>query len=294
MNRLVAVLLFVVVLALPVATHAAQVELKLEGGAVVHGALVEETPEHFVLSGPDGKRFQIARAAVQEAKGLPSGTFTSEASTPVTAPERLLLGPTARMPGPGRGYVAQTGIMLTQAEVGLGESASLSVRSLLPIAVLGVPQLSLGLKAGGAVTERLNLAVGLETLSVATLVGRMAEDPRVFGFAFGAYAVATYGTERTHATLLVGAPAPIGFSWREGMGPFAMLGGQLALGEHYALVTENWAGFILLGSTTTKPVLANTLALRAQWGHWALDLGAIGSVQARGALPWVSATYVWR
>jgi hypothetical protein len=199
---------------------------------------------------------------------------------------RYLYAPSAMMLRQGEGYFSQKELIFSSISYGLTDNITLQAGAVLPFWVLGATGFNIigGVKVGGSPLENLHLAVGAQAFSVPAMSMSAA------GFVFG---TATYGTADAHLSLGVGAPFLLAGS-SSAIAPQAIttLSGNLRLGQHWALVSENWLipAFISTGSGQQLPML-NSLAVRIFGKNWAVDVGGIRVPYVPIPIPWLDFAY---
>jgi hypothetical protein len=201
---------------------------------------------------------------------------------------RYLYAPSARMLRAGEVYLSQTELFITSGAIGVTDFLTLQLGSALP-ALLASNGLNflVGLKVGFPLTDRLHVAGGAQVLVLPFTSPRFGPTTLLF-------TTATYGSLDAHLSVAIGVPLSLqapAQQWELFPGPFiATVSGNLRLGRHVALVTENW---IVPGYFLPPDVpMANALALRLFGEHWALDLGVVRiPYDPPFPLPWLNLTY---
>jgi hypothetical protein len=195
---------------------------------------------------------------------------------------RYLFGNSALMLRGGEGFFSQRELLFSMVSLGLTDHVTVSVGSAVPVFVADRRYLHMagGLKVGGAVSERVHLAAGVEGLVLPVA-------PSTLGLVYG---VATYGIPDAQLSLSVGVPFSFSSEGAQVAHLFAgSLGGSLRLSHRLAGVTENW---VLMGPTY-QAALVNSLALRILGERWTVDLGALRATGIPIPLPWVNFSWHW-
>jgi hypothetical protein len=199
---------------------------------------------------------------------------------------RYLYAPSARMLRAGEVYLSQTELFVTSGVVGVTDFLELQLGSVLP--ALLYPNgfnFLLGLKAGLPLTGRLHVAAGAQVLFLPFVSSRIGPTTLLF-------TTATYGSLDAHLSVALGVPLSLRAQpWELRPGPFiATVSGNLRVGRHAALITENW---IVPGYFLPPDVpMANALAVRFFGENWAVDLGAVRiPYEPPFPLPWLNLTY---
>jgi hypothetical protein len=192
---------------------------------------------------------------------------------------RLLFAPTARPLDRGEGYVSNTELVFPGVSLGLTDNLSIGGGfSIVPGLGLGEQLFYVSPKLGFEVSPKVALAVG----GLWAKPGSEAES-LVMG-----YGVGTFGpVDRSLSAGVSYVTVP-----GEGEAWLGMLGGNVTLAKHVALVGESW---IDLGD----PDLANQpvgVAVRLFGERLSADMGVVftGEILDEGLpAPWLSVTYVF-
>jgi hypothetical protein len=136
------------------------------------------------------------------------------------------------------------------------------------------------------ISPQIGFEKGNKAFGAGFLFATASDDER---YSLGiAYGVGTFGSRRTSLSLGLGAAGELG----EGglRHPIVMVGGQVAVGRHVALVSENWIA--LEGTSFANQPLG--LAVRFFGDRISGDVGFVTTAESLGAgfpIPWVSISY---
>lgn len=189
----------------------------------------------------------------------------------------------------GESYISQKEILFTSFSYGVTDQLTLSVSSVLPAWVSGAMNLMPALKYGLKLNDQWRVALGFESI-VAGYGHALSIHP---------YAAVTYGGSSYHVTLSGGNPFLINGLEFYGSRYYPMtlsanirLSDLASSGAQYHLILDNAVLFYYSGHLETQ--LYSIWALRAQWTHWAFDIGALLGLTDNGfkfPLPWLDVTY---
>ncbi|PTL84972.1 hypothetical protein [Vitiosangium sp. GDMCC 1.1324] len=268
------------------ATETALSRVKLKDGQELLGRVVRHDADGVVLEVAGGVRMTLPPEAVERVEVAQDARVTQGGSVRFTDPARTryLFGNSALMLRGGEGFFSQRELFLSMVSLGVTDHLTLTVGSALPMWVLDKRMINVafGVKVGASFTERLHLAVGVESAV-------MPLAPSGLGLIYGA---ATYGTPDAHVTLSAGVPFELTSSGLSSVAHFyaGSLSGGLRLSKGLAGVTENW---VLLGMMGSEPVFLNSLALRVLGERWAVDIGAAYTRGLYLPVPWVNFSWHW-
>lgn len=160
---------------------------------------------------------------------------------------RLFFAPSARMLERGDGYVSDYEVFLPGAAYGVTDNVSIGGGMSLIPAGLDQQLFYITPKIGAEVRENVNLALG------ALVVGGIPDEATV-GIVYG---VGTFGPPDASITAGLG----YGFAGTTvARNPVAMLGGELRVARHVALVTENY----IIPDTRVNPLYSYGIRLMGE------------------------------
>lgn len=274
------------------AAAAAEVPLSrvtLNDGQNIRGRIVEESADNVTLELVNGGRMQLARRGIRDIK-IEEGVQVSSTGQlwfRDANRTRYFYSPSAMMLRKGEGYFSQKELLFSSVAYGLTDNVTVLAGSMLPLWLIGTNGFNFigGIKVGGSITDTFHLAGGAETMFVPSFGGFG------FGFVFGG---ATLGDADRHVTVNVGKPFSLGNSGSYLGDALATVNGNLRLGSHFALVTENWL-MPSFFTSTPRLFMINSFGGRIMGERWAVDLAVIriDGFNSNGGfipLPWVDFT----
>jgi hypothetical protein len=257
-----------------------QVQVVLKDGQVVRGRLVEQSASMIVLES-SGARLSFPTDAVRE---------LSRAGAPVAPPPsarvrdpnraRYLYSPSGFMLNQGEGYVEQTELIFTTANVGVTDWLSLQAGTSLPWLIYhpSTTPVVFGAKIGGGVTDWLHLSLSFAGYKF------VSADPG--GLAF---ATATFGSEDLNLGISVAkAVAYTDSSFKSPGKAFGTLSGVWRVSNSIALVSENW-----IFDTTSDTYWIGSAAVRFISDGLGVDAGLTKWKGVPLPIPWLDFTFHW-
>jgi hypothetical protein len=234
------ILLFVALLALPISARAqesrsapadtvgARVVVLLVDGTRVTGVVASMTNAELRLTTDGGIAMTIPRDQVRSLEPMSGRKFSGVDPNPT----RLLFGPTARSLGSGKGYAALYEIVVPFVGVGVGDAITLAGGVTINP---GSGRLAyIAPKATLVQTQTVDVAIGG---FAGTFIGSDIDESPLFGIG---YAVATVGTNERAFTIGLGQ----GYADGSASNLFALVGGELQIGNRAKLLTENYLFYV--------------------------------------------------
>ena len=187
----------------------------------------------------------------------------------------------------GEAYISQKEIYLSVFAYGITDSLTITVGSVLPIALLGLYNVIPGLKYSFEMSDTFRAFVGIDSF--------LATYPIfIFNNNINLNAGVTFGTQRAHLTLGVIKPYITGVLSELISANIFTLSGNLELSKSFRLISESW--FII---TDVFDEYSNlnlySLALRIQGDQFACDLGfvklGLDTDVMTSTLPWLDLSF---
>jgi hypothetical protein len=187
---------------------------------------------------------------------------------------RLFLGPTARVPGHGRGYFGVYELLFPSAAVGISDRFMISAGASL------VPGVSLSEQVF-YFSPKLQL---IDTKPVQVAAGAMWLQPGEEDGMGLAFASLTAGT--SIAAFTGGVAYPFAGEGFDGQRPIVMLGGEVRVSQGIKLITENW---ILPDADEA----ALSLGVRILVRRFTIEAAAVSATDLEAVVPLVSFSVAW-
>lgn len=208
-------------------------EIELEDGSTLFGRYLAWTGLDLICDTELGSlHFPVRLIDGFHFINVAPGTEVSSAINRDPNPTRLLFAPTARNLKKGQGYFSAYEVFMPSVQYGIGHNISLG-GGLSPIMSSEFAMFWVTPKVGIIETETWALAAGILSINVLA-----SNESSAMGIGYG---VGTLGTPDKSVTLGLG----YGYAKTDSTGeisrdPFFMLGGELRIGKHSKLITENW------------------------------------------------------
>ncbi|HEY0025822.1 MAG TPA: hypothetical protein VGB24_23235 [Longimicrobium sp.] len=199
-------------------------EVRLTDGSVLYGRIVENTTDRVVLRTQSGAMLTVERAQIASMQPIRGRVIQGRVWREDPNATRLFFGPTGRAVGAGRGYLGVYEVVLPFVTYGVTNQFSISAGTPIIPGAMGeifyiAPKFTL------VETDQMAVAAGV-------LAGSTGDET-----AGVVYGVGTFGDRDQAASLGVG----FGFSNGDLDGqPVVMAGGELRVGGHTKLITENY------------------------------------------------------
>lgn len=273
--------------AVPAPSAARFVKVELTDGQTLHGKLLAESGSAVVIE-VSGNSLTLARSQIRYFAEEPRVTVKEDGELWSYDPNRTryFYSPSAMMLKKGEMNFSQKELIFSSFGLGVTDWLSIQVGSILPAFLAGPSGANFlgAVKVGGALTDRFSLAGGVQTLYIPMAAG-------AGGFVFG---TATYGTPDAHVSVSLGKPFVVSSSLSGSLDALATVSGNLRVGQHAALVTENW---IVPSFSTNDAFFLTSGGVRIMSEHLAVDLAGLWAGSAQHGLltavpvPWVDFTY---
>lgn len=213
----------------PVDTVGARITVLLVNGNRVTGIVESMTSAELRLTTDEGIAMTIPRDQVRSVESMTGRKFSGVDPNPT----RLLIGPTARAVGNGKGYAALYELFFPFVAVGAGDVMTLAGGvSLIPGApgqlIYAAP------KATVWTSDGIDVAVGG---FAGAFFGFDADTSPVFGIG---YVVGTFGSRESAVT----AGVAQGYAEGNASNVFGLLGGEHQIGNRTKLISENYVFYV--------------------------------------------------
>jgi hypothetical protein len=218
-------------------------QVRLTDGSRLIGRVVSQDGERVVIETAAGARVEVRRSQIASMEPLRGEVHDGEVWQEDPHATRLFLGPTARSLRPGEGYVGDFELFVPFVAYGVTDRVTIGASTVVAPEVTG-RFFAITPKVEVIRTPRASFAVG-----AAAVFATEELDAGTLGIGYG---VGTFGSR--DASVTIGAGLPF-YASREGSDvvntPVGMLGGEMRVGAHTKLLTENYfvsdAGALLSG-----------------------------------------------
>jgi hypothetical protein len=267
--------------ALAVAVPAAAVErdevvLELRDGSRIVGEVLEDDGAHVRVRTAGGLELDVPVEQIvnrrRDGARVPSRTDPNYS--------RLMFAPTGRPLARGDGYFSDYELLFPGMSYGVTDHFTLAG------GISAVPGLGLSSQLF-YISPQIGFEHGNKAFGAGFLFATASDEDERYSLGI-AYGVGTVGSRRASLSLGLGVAGELG---EEGLRhPLLMVGGQVAVGSHVALVSENWIS-LEETSFSNQPL---GLAVRFFGDRVSADVGFVVTVETLSEgfpVPWVSVSY---